>query len=160
MLILLPRPRECQIAIGLIFSYLGVGRALLLHDFDTAVVSFEPVPAQPQVVEGSVIGSFEFCRFERNNSSMRAVHLLIKGRVQGVFYRASAKAAAENLHITGWVKNTPEGHVEVLACGEEGNLRQFVEWRRRGPEQAVVSDVTELPEKPAGDAIKGFSIVR
>jgi len=91
---------------------------------------------------------------------MRAVHLLIKGRVQGVLYRASAKAAAERLHITGWVKNTPEGHVEVLACGEEGSLRQFVEWCRRGPEQAVVSSVTELFEKPAGDTIKGFNIVR
>lgn len=60
MLILLLRPRECQIAIELRFSYLGVGRVLLLHDFDTAVVSFEPVPARPRVVEASVIGSFEF----------------------------------------------------------------------------------------------------
>ena len=94
---------------------------------------------------------------------MPTVHLLIKGKVQGVFYRASAKAAAERLHITGWVKNTPEGHVEVLACGEEGKLQQFVEWCSEGPQEAVVSDVIELerqPGEPAGANFKGFAIVR
>ena len=94
---------------------------------------------------------------------MRAVHLLIKGKVQGVFYRASAQAAAERLHITGWVKNTPEGHVEVLASGEEGPLQQFVEWCKKGPEQAVVSDVIVLerqPEVSVGTHLKGFAIVR
>jgi acylphosphatase len=91
---------------------------------------------------------------------MPAVHLLIKGRVQGVFYRASAKAAAERLHITGWVKNTPEGHVETLASGEEGNLRQFVEWCRKGPEQAEVSEVIELERRPDGQAGRNFAIIR
>ena len=94
---------------------------------------------------------------------MPTVHLLIEGKVQGVFYRASAKAAAEHLHVTGWVRNTPEGHVEALACGEEENLRQFVEWCRRGPERAVVSEVRELerqPGQPAGVHFKGFAIVR
>jgi len=92
---------------------------------------------------------------------MPTVHLLIKGKVQGVFYRASAKAAAEKLHITGWVKNTPEGYVEALACGEEGDLRQFVEWCRKGPEQAAVSEVVELgKQSEAGDNFKGFAIVR
>ncbi|HVV06045.1 MAG TPA: acylphosphatase [Puia sp.] len=94
---------------------------------------------------------------------MPTVHLLIEGKVQGVFYRASAKAAAEKLHITGWIKNTPEGHVEALACGEEESLRQFVAWCRKGPERAMVSDVTELerlPGEPAGAHFKGFAIVR
>jgi len=94
---------------------------------------------------------------------MQMVHLLIKGKVQGVFYRASAKASAERLAITGWIKNTPEGHVESLAFGEEKNLWQFVEWCRQGPEQAAVSDVIELErqsEAPAGVNFKGFAIVR
>lgn len=92
---------------------------------------------------------------------MPTVHLLIKGKVQGVFYRASAKEAAEKLNITGWVKNTPEGHVEVLACGEEEDLRQFVEWCRKGPERAMVSDVIELEKQPEVRAgLKGFAIVR
>jgi len=92
---------------------------------------------------------------------MPTVRLLIKGKVQGVFYRASAKAAAEKLHITGWVKNTPEGHVEALACGEEGDLRQFVEWCLKGPEHAMVSDVIELEKQSeARTGLKGFAIVR
>jgi acylphosphatase len=94
---------------------------------------------------------------------MTTVHLLIKGKVQGVFYRASAKEAAERLHITGWVKNTPEGYVEVFAQGEDGDLRQFVEWCRKGPDQAVVSEVVELDRRsasPGGIALKGFAIVR
>ena len=94
---------------------------------------------------------------------MPTVHLLIKGKVQGVFYRASAKAAAEKLHITGWIKNTREGHVEALASGEEANLRQFVEWCQKGPEQAAVSDVIELAppsDGPAGPNFKGFAIIR
>ncbi|HVU55234.1 MAG TPA: acylphosphatase [Puia sp.] len=91
---------------------------------------------------------------------MPTVHLLIKGKVQGVFYRASAKAAAERLHITGWVKNTPEGHVEALASGEEGGLRQFVEWCRKGPGKAVVSEVIELERRPDEEARGNFAIIR
>ena len=45
---------------------------------------------------------------------MPTIHLLIKGTVQGVYYRASAKEVADRLHLSGWVKNTREGHVEVL----------------------------------------------
>jgi len=92
---------------------------------------------------------------------MPTVHLLIKGKVQGVFYRASAKTAAESLHITGWVKNTPEGHVEALASGEDGDLRQFVEWCRKGPAEAVVSEVIGLEKQAeARTGLKGFAIVR
>lgn len=75
---------------------------------------------------------------------MPVIHLLIKGKVQGVFYRASTKEEADRLHLTGWVKNTREGHVEVLASGPEEDLRLFVEWCKKGPERAVVSEVTEL----------------
>jgi acylphosphatase len=89
---------------------------------------------------------------------MPTVHLLIKGKVQGVFYRASAKEAADRLHISGWVKNTREGDVEVLAGGNEEDLRRFVGWCKRGPERAVVSEVivSEVAQAP----IKGFSILK
>jgi len=53
------------------------------------------------------------------------VHLVISGKVQGVFYRASAKEQAEKLQINGWVKNTKEGNVEVLASGSEESLLKF-----------------------------------
>jgi acylphosphatase len=72
---------------------------------------------------------------------MQTVHLVIKGKVQGVFFRASTKEKANELGIKGWVKNMPEGNVEVLAAGNKDQLENFIEWCRRGPTQAIVSDV-------------------
>jgi acylphosphatase len=72
---------------------------------------------------------------------MPIVHLIIKGKVQGVFYRASAKNKAEELNITGWIKNTDEGNVEAVANGTENQLQQFIEWCKIGPSDAIVGDV-------------------
>jgi acylphosphatase len=72
---------------------------------------------------------------------MQTVHLVIKGKVQGVFFRASTKDKAKELGIKGWVKNMPDGNVEVLAAGNKDQLENFIEWCRRGPTQAIVSDV-------------------
>jgi acylphosphatase len=72
---------------------------------------------------------------------METVRLLIKGKVQGVFYRASARDRAVELGIKGWVKNTPEGNVEVVATGEKENLEKFIDWCRKGPSKALVVDV-------------------
>jgi acylphosphatase len=72
---------------------------------------------------------------------METVRLLIKGKVQGVFYRASARDRAVELGIKGWVKNTPEGNVEVVATGEKENLEKFIDWCRKGPPKALVIDV-------------------
>lgn len=89
---------------------------------------------------------------------MSTVHLLIKGRVQGVFYRASAKERAETLRVKGWVKNTAEGDVEITATGSEGDLQRFVEWCKTGPKGAEVASVSVSPleETP----FQNFSIVR
>lgn len=89
---------------------------------------------------------------------MSTIHLLIKGKVQGVYYRASAKEAADRLGISGWVKNTREGHVEALASGSAENLQQFIAWCKRGPEQAVVSEV--IVSEGAVPGVTGFSILR
>ena len=89
---------------------------------------------------------------------MSIVHLLIKGKVQGVFYRASAKEVADRLHISGWIKNTREGHVEALASGSEEDLRRFIEWCKKGPERAVVSDL--IVSEAAQTQITGFSILK
>lgn len=89
---------------------------------------------------------------------MPTIHLLIKGKVQGVFYRASAKEMAEALHLLGWVKNTPEGDVEVTASGSDDSLQRFTEWCKKGPARAVVASVSvsKLEEKPFDD----FRIVK
>jgi acylphosphatase len=89
---------------------------------------------------------------------MPTIHLLVRGKVQGVYFRASAKEKAESLHITGWIKNTPEGDVEALASGSEEQLHYFTEWCRQGPPNAVVTGVviTEREE----ERFDGFKIVR
>jgi len=89
---------------------------------------------------------------------MPTVHLLIKGKVQGVFYRATAKKIADKLKLTGWIKNTINDDVEATVTGGEEQLQQFINWCKKGPEKAKVEDVitTQETETPFND----FEIVR
>ena len=89
---------------------------------------------------------------------MATVHLLIKGKVQGVFYRAAAKEKADQLGLNGWVKNTLEGEVEATVSGNETAVQQFVAWCRQGPPKAQVADIIITP-KP-DDGFSGFHILR
>jgi acylphosphatase len=66
---------------------------------------------------------------------------LISGRVQGVYYRASAAQRACAAGITGHARNLPDGRVEVIACGSHGALVEFMAWLWIGPAAAKVSDV-------------------
>ncbi|MDI9819726.1 MULTISPECIES: acylphosphatase [unclassified Legionella] len=70
------------------------------------------------------------------------IHCFISGKVQGVWFRASAKEQAEQLGITGWARNLIDGRVEVLACGDEKALEVFYSWLKQGPPLAHVSDCT------------------
>lgn len=72
---------------------------------------------------------------------IKQVRLTIFGRVQGVFFRASAKEKAHMLSITGWAKNLPNGSVEVVAQGGEEALLKFIEWCHKGSERADVENV-------------------
>jgi acylphosphatase len=76
---------------------------------------------------------------------MPTIHLLIKGKVQGVNYRASAKEEALRLSITGWVKNTTAGEVEITATGSPSQLDSLMSWCRRGPTHARVAHVESTP---------------
>ncbi len=67
--------------------------------------------------------------------------ITIKGKVQGVFYRASTKAVADQLGITGTVQNTGDGDVQIAAEGTETMLGMFLDWCREGPEKAEVTSV-------------------
>jgi acylphosphatase len=73
-------------------------------------------------------------------------HLLIKGKVQGVFYRATAKKVADKLQITGWIKNTDKGDVESMVTGTSESLNEFINWCKQGPDSAIVSVVTVTPQ--------------
>lgn len=72
---------------------------------------------------------------------METVHLIISGKVQGVFYRASAKKKAEELNVSGWIRNTREGDVEAMISGKKDSVDRFVEWSKSGPQRAVVTGV-------------------
>lgn len=89
---------------------------------------------------------------------MYTVYLLITGKVQGVFYRASAKEVADKLGLTGWIKNSGNGDVEALVCGKKDDVLEFINWCRKGPARARVEDVvvTERPE----EQYKSFEITR
>lgn len=89
---------------------------------------------------------------------MPTIHLIIKGKVQGVFFRASAKDVADALELTGWVRNTEEGHVEITASGTETQLQKFTEWCKEGPPRAIVTDV--VVENLADENFKDFRVVR
>jgi acylphosphatase len=80
---------------------------------------------------------------------MQITHLNIRisGKVQGVFYRASAKSKAEELHLKGFVRNEPNGDVYIEAEGDETSLKEFIAWCRKGPTHAHVSDVQMNPSE-------------
>lgn len=89
---------------------------------------------------------------------MPTLHVVIKGKVQGVFYRATAKEVADEIGITGWVKNTPEGNVEALVTGDEEQVQKFLSWCKQGPLLAKVSDVITA-ERP-DESFLNFKIIR
>lgn len=82
---------------------------------------------------------------------LKQVHLNVRGRVQGVFFRASAQREARRLGITGWVKNRVDGCVEILAEGEEEGLKELIAWAHRGPSAARVERVDVRWRSFAGD---------
>lgn len=84
-------------------------------------------------------------------------HVIIEGRVQGVFFRAETRAVAQTYHLTGWVKNLPDGRVEAVFEGEEDDVEKAVQWCRTGPPHALVTSVSVNREPFTGE-FKNFSI--
>lgn len=79
------------------------------------------------------------------------VHLIIEGLVQGVWFRESAKRKALSLGVCGWVRNLPDGTVEVVAEGEEDKVRELVKWCHKGPPAAKVTNVRAKEEEYIGE---------
>lgn len=89
---------------------------------------------------------------------MKTVHLLITGRVQGVFFRESARKLAQKMNIKGWIKNTPDEKVEAMISGEENDLNDFINWCYTGPERAEVTDV--IVSQEAEFPFEKFKVIR
>jgi len=79
------------------------------------------------------------------------VHVIISGRVQGVWFRASTRDKAQQLGLKGWVKNTPEGNVEAIFEGEEKTVNEMLEWCNHGPPLAEVKNLDVKKQKPSND---------
>ena len=84
---------------------------------------------------------------------MKTFRIVITGRVQGVYFRASAKEVADQLRIKGTVRNLTDRNVEIISTGNEDQVNKLVDWCRQGPPSAQVKEVLkeELPLKEFSD---------
>jgi len=85
------------------------------------------------------------------------VHALIRGRVQGVFFRDSTRRAAQGLGVTGWVRNLADGSVEAVFEGAKTDVEAVLAWCRQGPPHARVDSV-ETENEPYAGEFGGFTI--
>jgi len=86
-----------------------------------------------------------------------SAHLIISGKVQGVWFRASTKQKAEQLGIAGWVKNTDNGRVEALIEGDEKQIQDMIKWCHQGPPLSRVKKV-EVKNIDSTNGFNGFEI--
>jgi acylphosphatase len=82
--------------------------------------------------------------------------VIVRGRVQGVFFRAQTRDRAKSLDLVGWVRNNPDGTVEATFEGDRERVESMVAWCRRGPAHAQVDDVDVVWEEPRGES--GFAV--
>jgi acylphosphatase len=85
------------------------------------------------------------------------VHVIVRGRVQGVYFRASTRNRARQLGLAGWVRNCPDGSVEVLAEGQKTHLEQLITWCHGGPPGALVTDLAVEWQQATGEFV-GFVV--
>ena len=90
---------------------------------------------------------------------MTRAELFVSGRVQGVFYRASAQQEAQRLGLHGEIRNLPGGEVEAIVEGEKSRIDEFIAWCRRGPPAAEVEDVRVRFGEPRGE-FRTFRVTR
>jgi len=89
---------------------------------------------------------------------MKTIRLTIKGKVQGVFYRATAKDVADLIGIKGWVRNLPDNNVEIIATASEETLQKFINWCKQGPQKAKVEDI--IIEELELQEFNNFKVIR
>jgi acylphosphatase len=87
------------------------------------------------------------------------VRVNVRGRVQGVFFRAEAEARARSLGLGGWIRNEPDGSVSAVFEGEPQRVESMVEWCRRGPSGARVEEVDVREDDASAGAAGGFRVL-
>lgn len=91
-------------------------------------------------------------------SAMTRFHVLVSGKVQGVWFRESTRREAERLGVGGWVRNLPDGRVEAVFTGPADAVQGLVAWCHRGPPAAEVERVEAVPQ--AGGPEPAFRVLR
>ncbi len=82
---------------------------------------------------------------------LKQIQLRARGRVQGVFFRASTQREAKRLGLTGWVRNCNDSSVEMVAEGEETGIKDLIAWAQSGPSAARVDRVDVRWKSFVGD---------
>ena len=77
--------------------------------------------------------------------------VVVSGRVQGVFFRDSCRSEAQRVGVRGWVRNRPDGSVEVVAEGPRDRVDRLLDWCRIGPPRASVTGITVTDEVPRAE---------
>ena len=88
---------------------------------------------------------------------VQCIHVIVRGRVQGVYFRASTRDRARQLGLAGWVRNCSDGSVELIAEGNTTKLEQLIAWCRSGPPGAVVTDLNVEWQDATGEFV-GFMV--
>jgi acylphosphatase len=83
---------------------------------------------------------------------VKRVRVVVAGRVQGVFFRATCARLAREAGVAGYVRNLPDGRVEAAFEGPDDRVDRLAEWCRSGPDMARVDEVEVVAERPVGDA--------
>lgn len=86
-------------------------------------------------------------------------YLKIRGRVQGVGFRYFTRKNAQQLNVTGWVKNMPDGSVETVLTGPESNVSEMINRLHKGPSPARVDSIEEM-DMDEEHTYNGFSVKR
>ena len=79
------------------------------------------------------------------------LHIIVKGRVQGVYFRANTQKQASKFNLKGLVRNLPDNSVEIIAQGDSDALQQLITWCHKGPLLAKVSEVIVNPHNQQGE---------
>ena len=87
---------------------------------------------------------------------MKSIHLIISGKVQGVFFRDTTRRKANELGLVGYVKNIPDGDVEVVAQGNEDKIKELISFIKNNPGYSKVKDVKMKNRKM--ENFNGFEI--
>jgi acylphosphatase len=93
-----------------------------------------------------------------NQDQLLQIKAVIRGRVQGVFFRKSCETAARSHGVDGYVKNLPTGDVEAVFKATPARVKQMIEWCHSGSPHAFVDDVT-IEEMPVDSQLASFKIL-